>query len=63
MGLSNQHGQVPTSISIGISSLTGKDQKPESLLARSDAALRVARQQASSGIATEQDIPRPKQPG
>jgi diguanylate cyclase (GGDEF)-like protein len=63
MGLSNQHGQVPTSISIGISSLTGKDQKPESLLARSDAALRVARQQAISGIATEQDIPRPKQPG
>lgn len=63
MGLSDQHGQVPTSISIGISSLTGKDQKPESLLARSDAALRVARQQASSGIATEQDIPRPKQPG
>jgi diguanylate cyclase (GGDEF)-like protein len=63
MGLSNQQGQVPTSISIGISSLTGKDQKPESLLARSDAALRVARQQASSGIATEQDIPRPKQPG
>lgn len=63
MELSNQHGQVPTSISIGISSLTGKDQKPESLLARSDAALRVARQQAISGIATEQDIPRPKQPG
>ncbi|MEN9862067.1 MAG: hypothetical protein RLZZ515_2549, partial [Cyanobacteriota bacterium] len=63
MGLSNQQGQVPTSISIGISSLTGKDQKPESLLARSDAALRVARQQAISGIATEQDIPRPKQPG
>jgi diguanylate cyclase (GGDEF)-like protein len=61
--LSDQHGQVPTSISIGISSLTGKDQKPENLLARSDAALRVAQQKASSGIATEQDIPRPKQPG
>lgn len=63
LGLTNQHGQVPTSISIGISSLTGKDQKPDTLLARSDAALRVARKQATSGIATDQDIPRPEQPG
>lgn len=63
LGLTGQHGQVPTSISIGISSLTGKDQKPDTLLARSDAALRVARKQATSGIATEQDIPRPEQPG
>ncbi|MBD2424126.1 GGDEF domain-containing protein [Cyanobium sp. FACHB-13342] len=63
LGLTDKHGQVPTSISIGISSLTGKDQKPDTLLARSDAALRVARKQATSGIATEQDIPRPEQPG
>jgi diguanylate cyclase (GGDEF)-like protein len=59
----DQNRQVPTSISIGISSLGGKDQKPDSLLARSDAALRVAWQQGTSGIATEQDIPRPEQPG
>ena len=63
LGLTNQQGQVPTSMSIGISSLTGKDQKPETLLARSDAALRIAREQANSGIATERDIPRPEQPG
>ena len=61
--LTDQHGQVPTSISIGISSLTGKDQKPDTLLARADEALRIARKQATSGIATEQDIPRPQQPG
>ncbi len=63
LGLTNQQGQVPTSMSIGISSLTGKDQKPDTLLARSDAALRIAREQANSGIATERDIPRPEQPG
>ena len=61
--LTDQHGHVPTSISIGISSLTGKDQKPDTLLARADEALRIARKQATSGIATEQDIPRPQQPG
>ena len=63
LGLTDQHGQIPTSITIGISSLTGKDQKPDTLLARSDAALRAARKQATSGIATEQDIPRPQERG
>jgi diguanylate cyclase len=63
LGLTNQQGQVPTSMSIGISSLTGKDQKPDTLLARSDAALRIARERANTGIATERDIPRPEQPG
>jgi diguanylate cyclase (GGDEF)-like protein len=63
LGLTDQHGQVPTSISIGISSLTGKDQKPDTVLARSDAAVRIARKQATSGIATENAIPRPEPPG
>ena len=63
LGLTDQHGQIPTSITIAISRLTGKDQKPDTLLARSDAALRAARKQATSGIATEQDIPRPQERG
>jgi diguanylate cyclase (GGDEF)-like protein len=46
--LASKQELVPTSITTGISSLEGDELKPDILLARSDADLRHARQNANS---------------
>jgi diguanylate cyclase (GGDEF)-like protein len=48
MRLASKQELVPTSITTGISSLEGDELKPDILLARSDADLRHARQNANS---------------